>query len=130
MVAFGAAVDEQRFHRDAGSLWRQDGMPANTPTVTPVCRRHWWLIHTRRHVLVKMRVCLSFRGFCHQRLCLCRLGFFCRLILTEDRTERETDMKTWSRLQEKYDLVIQYYRQYYQLDLEQIAKQCQKLTVK
>mgnify|MGYP001253828805 CR=1 FL=1 len=79
MVAFGAAVDEQRFHRDAGSLWRQDGMPANTPTVTPVCRRHWWLIHTRRHVLVKMRVCLSFRGFCHQRLCLCRLGFFCRL---------------------------------------------------
>ena len=79
MVAFGAAVDEQRFHRDAGSLWRQDGMPANTPTVTPVCRRHWWLIHTRRHVLVKMRVCLSFRGFCHQRLCLCRLGFFCGL---------------------------------------------------
>ena len=55
---------------------------------------------------------------------------FVAWILTEDRTERETDMKTWSRLQEKYDLVIQYYRQYYQLDLEQIAKQCQKLTVK
>ena len=55
---------------------------------------------------------------------------FVAWILTEDRTERETDMKTWSRLQEKYDLVIQYYRQYYQLDLEQLAEQCQKLTVK
>ena len=42
----------------------------------------------------------------------------------------DADMKKWSRLQEKYDLVIQYYRQYYQLDLEQLAEQCQKLTVK
>ena len=50
--------------------------------------------------------------------------------LTEEKAERDADMKKWSRLQEKYDLVIQYYRQYYQLDLEQIAKQCQKLTVK
>ena len=55
---------------------------------------------------------------------------FVAWILTEEKAERDADMKKWSRLQEKYDLVIQYYRQYYQLDLEQIAKQCQKLTVK
>ena len=129
MVAFGAAVDEQRFHRDAGSLWRQDGMPANTPTVTPVCRRHWWLIHTRRHVLVKMRVCLS-GASATSDYAYADWASFVAWILTEEKAERDADMKKWSRLQEKYDLVIQYYRQYYQLDLEQIAKQCQKLTVK
>lgn len=55
---------------------------------------------------------------------------FVAWILTEEKAERDADMKKWSRLQEKYDLVIQYYRQYYQLDLEQLAEQCQKLTVK
>lgn len=42
-----------------------------------------------REIRKKMRVCLSFRGFCHQRLCLCRLGFFVAWILTEEKAERD-----------------------------------------
>ncbi len=57
-------------------------------------------------------------------------GSFVAWILTEDLTERDADMKRWPRLQEKYNLVMQYYRQYYELDLEQLAEQCQKLTIK
>lgn len=77
-----------------------------------------------------MRICVSFRGFCHSDYAYADWASFVAWILTEEKAERDADMKKWSRLQEKYDLVIQYYRQYYQLDLEQIAKQCQKLTVK
>lgn len=80
--------------------------------------------------LVKMRFVSPFGASATSDYAYADWVSFVAWILTEDRTERETDMKKWSRLQEKYDLVIQYYRQYYQLDLEQLAEQCQKLTVK
>lgn len=56
-------------------------------------------------------------------------GSYVAWILTVPLAERQVDLATWPKMSEKYALVLKYYQDYYQLDMEKIAAQWQAIKI-
>ena len=56
-------------------------------------------------------------------------GTFVAWILTTPKNERDSDLKTYDRLKQKYDIVIPFYRENYNIDLEALSVKIQSLTI-
>ena len=50
-------------------------------------------------------------------------------ILTVPLTDRQADLDAWPKIREKYELVLKYYQNLYELDMEKLAVKWQAVQI-